>query len=106
MDDATHLDLARDLVERAKANTISDAADLERCIRFYDLVFGIWQEDGLPLGVGYTIIKGRGALERIKRAETEELAITAIRCLNAEEAEAMQLLYGDQSAKILPLRET
>ncbi len=105
-DDATNLDLVRDLVERASANTITDAADLDQCIRAHDLVFGIWPEDGLSLGVGYSIIKGRGALERIKRAESEGLAITAVPCLNAEEAEAMRELYGDQPAQILPLRET
>jgi hypothetical protein len=105
-DDATKLDLVRDLVERASANTITDAADLDQCIRGHDLVFGIWPEDGLSLGVGYSIIKGRGALERFKRTEAEGLAITAVRCLNAEEAEAMRQLYGDQPAQILPLRET
>jgi hypothetical protein len=32
-DDATQdLDMVRDLVERANANTIADMADLERCI--------------------------------------------------------------------------
>ena len=104
--EAINLDLVRDLLERANANTITDAADLERCIRGHDLVFGIWPEDGLSLGVGYSIIKGGGALERIKRAESEGLAITAVPCLNAEEAEAMRELYGDQPAQILPLRET
>ena len=104
--EAINLDLVRDLLGRANANTIADAADLEQCNRGHDLFFGIWQEDGLPLGVGYTIIKGRGALERIKRAEAEGLAITAVPCLNAEEAEAMRELYGDQPAQILPLRET
>lgn len=105
MDDATNLDLIRDLVERANANTITDAADLEQCIRGHDLVFGIWQEDALPLGVGHLIIKGRGALERMKRAEAEELAITAVRCQSAEEAEAMRQVYGDQPAQVLPLRD-
>jgi hypothetical protein len=57
-DNATCLDLVHDLVERANANTITDAADLDQCIREHDLVFGIWQEDGLPLGVGQSIIKG------------------------------------------------
>ncbi len=104
--EAINLDLVRDLLERANANTITDAADLEQCIQSHDLVYGNWQEDRLPLGVGYTIIKGRGALERIKRAEAEGLAITAVHCLNAEEAEAMRELYGDQPAQILPLRET
>ena len=104
MDD-THAEMARDLVERANANPIFDAADLEQCIQGHDLVFGIWQEDGAPLGVGHSIIKGRGALERIKRTETEGLAITAVRCRNAEEAEAMRQLYGDQPAQVLPLRD-
>ncbi len=104
--EAINFDLVSDLLKRANANTITDGVDLEQCIRGHDLVFGIWQEVGLPLGVGYTIIKGRGALERIKRAEAEGLAIARVPCLNAEEAEAMRELYGDQPAQILPLRET
>ena len=105
MDNAANLDLVRDLVERANANTISDAADLEQCIRGHDLVFGIWQEAGSPLGVGHSIIKGRGTLERIKRTGAEGLAITAVRCRNAEEAEAMRQVYGDQPALVVPLKE-
>ena len=105
MDDATYLDMIRDLVKRADANEIFDAADLERCIRSHDLVFCVWQEDGAPLGVGTRIIKGKGALERIKRTGAEEIAITAVRCSNAEEAEAMRQLYGDQPAQVLPLRD-
>ena len=100
------LDMVRDLVERANANTITDMADLERCIRDHDLVFGVWQKTEGPLEVGHSIIKGRGALERIRRTgDTEGLAITAVRCLNAEEAEAMRQQYGDQPAEVLPLKK-
>jgi hypothetical protein len=68
-------------------------------------VFGIWQKEGAPGAVGHSIIKGKGSLERIKRAEAEKLAVTAIPCGNAEEAEAMRQLYGDQPAQVLPLRD-
>ncbi len=105
VDDATYLDLVRFLVERANANPITNPADLERCIRGHDVVYGIWQEDAAPGGVGHSIIKGKGPLERIKRTEAEELAITAVRCLNAEEAEAMRQVYGDQPAQVLPIKE-
>ena len=103
-DDDTYIDLVRFLVERSKANTINDTADLEQCIQDHDLVYGIWQEDGAPLGVAHSIIKGRGTLERIKRAEAEALEITAVLCRNAEEAEAMRQVYGDQPAQVLPFR--
>ncbi len=63
------------------------------------------EEDAAPGGVGHSIIKGKGPLERIKRTEAEELAITAVRCLNAEEAEAMRQVYGDQPAQVLPIKE-
>ncbi len=105
MGDDTYVDMVRNLVERANANPITDAADLDQCMRDHDLVFGVWQEDGAPLGVGTSIIKGRGALERIKRTETGGLKVTAIHCRNAEEAEAMRQLYGDQPAQVLPFRE-
>ena len=99
------LDMVRDLVERANANTITDIADLERCIRDHDLVFGVWQETEGPLEVGHSIIKGLGALERIRRTgNSEGLAITAVRCREAEEAEAMRQVYGDQPAEVLPLK--
>ena len=105
-DDAPQdLDMVRDLVERASANPIADKDDLERCIRDHDLVFGVWQETEAPLGVGHSIIKGRGALERSRRTgDAGGLAITAVRCLNAEEAEAMRQVYGDQPAEVLPLK--
>ena len=105
MDDAEYLDVVRDLVERANANPVNDAADLNRCIQNHDLVFGVWQEEGAPGGVGTTIIKGKGPLERIKRTEAEELAVTAVHCRNADEAEAMRQVYGDQPAQVLPLRD-
>ncbi len=103
-DDGKYLDLVRYLVERANANPITDTADLEQCIRGHDVVYGIWQEGGAPGGVGHSIIKGKGPLERIKRTGAEELTITAVRCLNAEEAEVMRQVYGDQPAQVLPLR--
>jgi hypothetical protein len=105
MEDDTYAEMVRDLVKRANANPVTDAADLEQCIRDHDLVFGVWQEDGAPLGVGTSIIKGKGTLERIKRTTAEGLAITAVPCRDAEEAEAMRQLYGDQPAQILPLRD-
>ncbi len=105
MGDDTYLDLVRYLVERANTNSITDTADLEQCIRGHDVVYGIWQEEGAPGGVGNSIIKGKGTLERIKRTESEALEITAVRCLNAEEAEAMRQVYGDQPAQVLPLRD-
>ena len=104
MDDAEYLDLVRDLVKRANVNPVNDAADLEQCIRNHDLVFGVWQEEGAPGGVGTSIIKGKGPLERIKRTEAEMLAVTAISCRCAEEAEAMRQVYGDEPAQVLPLR--
>ena len=104
-DDATNLDMVRDLVRRANTNTVADAADLDQCIRSHDLVFGVWQEDGLPLGVGHLIIKGRGALERIKRTGAGGLTITAVRCQSAEQAEAVRQVFGDQPAQVLPLRD-
>ncbi len=104
-DTSQFLDMIRDLVEMANKTRIADAADLDQCIQNHDLVFGVWQDDTTPLGVGHSIIKGRGALERVKRTGTEGLAITAIRCRNAEEAEAMRQLYGDQPAQVLPLRD-
>ena len=105
MGDDTYVDMVRNLVERANTNPITDAADLDQCMRDHDLVFGVWQEDGAPLGVGTSIIKGRGALERVKRTETGGLKVTAIHCRNAGEAEAMRQLYGDQPAQVLPFRE-
>ena len=104
-DTSQFLDMIRDLVEMANKTTISDAADLDQCIRDHDLVFGVWPDDTSPLGVGHSIIKGRGALERVKRTGAEGLAITALRCRNADEAEAMRQLYGDQPAQVLPLRD-
>ncbi len=106
MGEDQYVDMVRDLVKRANANTITDSADLDQCIREHDLVFGVWQEEGAPLGVGTSIIKGRGSLERIKRTETKGLKITAIPCQNAEEAEAMRQVYGDQPAQVIPLRDT
>ncbi len=106
MDNTTNLDLVRVLVALANANTTTDAADLEQCIRDHDVVFGVWQESVSQLGVGHSIIKGRGPLERIVRiGESEGLTITAIRCGNAEEAEAMRQVLGDQPAQVLPLRD-
>jgi hypothetical protein len=105
MDDDQYIDMVRDLVEKANANPIVDATDLEQCIREHDLVFGVWQEEGTPLGIGTSIIKGKGTLERIKRAETEGMMITAVPCRNADEAEAMRQLYGDQPAQVLPFRD-
>ena len=67
--------------------------------------YAMTQDDTSPLGVGHSIMKGRGALERVKRTGTEGLEITAVRCRNAEEAEAMRQLYGDQPAQVLPLRD-
>ena len=69
-------------------------------------MFGVWQEEGAPGGVGTSIIKGKGPLSRIVRLDEDEgLAVTAVRCRNAEEAEAMRQLYGDQPAQVLPLRD-
>ena len=99
------LDMIRNLVEMANKTPIGDVVDLDQCIRSHDLVFGVWQDDTTPLGVGHSIIKGRGALECVKRTGTEWLAITAIRCRNAEEAEAMRQVYGDQPAQVIPLRD-
>ncbi len=80
MDDAEYLEAVRDLVEQANANQVNDAADLEQCIRDHDLVFGVWQEEGAPGGVGTSIIKGKGPLESIKRTGAEMLSVTAVRC--------------------------
>jgi uncharacterized oligopeptide transporter (OPT) family protein len=106
MGDDQYVEMVRNLIERASANTITDATDLELCIREHDLVFGVWQEEGAPLGVGTSIIKGKGTLERIKRAVTEGVKITAVSCQNADEAEAMRQLYGDQPAQVLPFRNS
>ncbi len=106
MDDATNAGLVRFLVAEANANAITDAADLEQCFRKFGVVFGVWQERDSELGVEITIIKGRGSLERIRRIdEGETLSITAVRCKNADEAEAMRQLYGDQPAEVVLLRE-
>ncbi len=104
-DDEYDLDKVGDLVELANANTVTDTAGLKRCIRDHDLVFGIWQDPESPLGVDYLIIKGMGTLARIMRTETERVSVTAVRCRCAEEAEAMRRRYGDQAARVLPLRE-
>ena len=84
-DDATDLDLVRDLVKRANANTISDAADLGECIRGHDLVFGAsgrmtnrrWGESAIRLSRAVADLNGSDAPERPKCFQLPPSAVGA-----------------------------
>jgi hypothetical protein len=60
-----------------------------------DVVFGIWQDSAAPTGVGTRIVKGDNRLrEIIASGVTANSLVTAIKCGNAEQAEALRLHAG------------
>lgn len=80
-----------------------------RIISNFDLVFGVWQDFKEPYGVGISIIKGARRLLAIEESgkhrflsgQTLPMAMptkwSAIKCLNAEHAEAARRVLGDDS---------
>ncbi len=57
-----------------------------------------WNDPDAEHGVGAKIIKGEGTLEVMAhKGESQKMAVTAVRCGSAEEAEAMRRVFGDTS---------
>lgn len=85
----------QDLILRSENHT--DA--LREIIGASDIVWGIWQDEICPSGVDSVIIKGRGRLMLIgQSARGMAVTMTAVRCREFAEAEAMRQIFGDGRA--------
>ena len=80
--------------ERRNAN--GDLDSVREMLATCDLVYGVWQDANAPYGVDCLIIKGDPALHSvIDSGRSADLRMTALRCRNAEEAEAFRQVMGD-----------
>jgi hypothetical protein len=61
-----------------------------------DIVTGIWQEPTAPHGVGIRTIKGQRWLQAIVASgASEKLRVSAIPCVDEEQAVAAERMFGD-----------
>jgi hypothetical protein len=61
----------------------------------YDVVWGIWQDNANPGGVGARIVKGENRLrDTIATGGRQNLRVTAINCFSAEQAAALRQHVG------------
>lgn len=71
-------------------------AELRNVIETYDVVFGVWQDDEEPNGVGTMFIKGEATMRDIIESNTgQPLRHTVIPCLDVDQAEAIREMFGD-----------
>jgi len=96
--------LPADFVEKLvrMANSNADGVEgpavdgLRATIDSAEIVFGIWQDADSPYGVNYHVIKGLPGLHAVVDSGVAAAkSITAVRCRNFEEAEAMRRVFGD-----------
>jgi hypothetical protein len=72
-------------------------APVKRLVYDNDLVFGVWQDLAEPEGDGTHIIKGRAVFaELVASGQSQNVRWTAIGCIEAEQAIALQRHIGDK----------
>ena len=61
-----------------------------------DVVFAVWQNASEPHGVGYRLVKGQHLLrESMASGMSVSVSITGIKCIDAEQAEALARAEGE-----------
>ena len=73
-------------------------APVKKLIEDHELVYGIWQDDTMPDGIGVHVIKGkRQIMEAMTSGDGAAVAtsVTAIGCDCLEQAVAAQQAFGD-----------
>ena len=86
--------LRRQLVDMANANEATMDGTMRPVLELVtanEVVFGVWQDDTQPNGVGVLLVKGANRLrEIIATGVSQEHKITAIKCTAPEQAEALR----------------
>ena len=89
----------RDMVEAANENqALMDGTTdpVVALIDGHDVVMGVWPDPNEPDGVGMTIIKGAARLwDVIERKNSVTCTVTAICCLEEDQALGARLAFGD-----------
>lgn len=99
-EDVEHLSaaLGRQLVDMANANEANmdgTTGPVLELIAANDVVFGVWPDSAEPEGVGYLIIKGLNLVRESAVTDvTRKIRMTAIKCVEAEQAVALQEHVG------------
>jgi hypothetical protein len=90
--------LKSQLVEMANANdALMDGtmAPVLQLVAENEVVFAVWQDEAEPNGVGVMIVKGANKLRDVVATGKERShRVTAIKCIEAEQAEALRLHVG------------
>jgi len=93
--EALAADLKRRLVELANVNDAAMDGTMGSVLEIIadnEVVYGVWQDPTEPDGVGTLIIKGANFVHEIAASgKTQECRLTAIKCIAAEQAEALRL---------------
>ena len=88
----------RALVDMANENAAlmdGTLAPVLRLVAEHDLVFAVWPDRHTPDGVGTMIVKGANRLRAIVADyQTQPVTVTAVKCVNAEQAEALRRHLG------------
>jgi hypothetical protein len=93
-------ELAATIVEMANDNQsriTEDFATVQALIDSHDVAFAVWQDRSQPYGVDYIVIKGVQLLAEVQASGmTRRARMTAIPCINAEQAMALQMVAGEK----------
>jgi hypothetical protein len=94
-------ELAATIVKMANDNQsriTEDFATVQALIDSHDVVSAVWQDRSQPYGVDYIVIKGVEILAEVQASGmTRRARMSAILCINAEQAIALRMVAGDKS---------
>ncbi len=86
------------LVELANANAskLNGFPAVRDCVDRADVAIAIWQDRSRPEGIGLLVVKGNDIV-RTATAHHEAFVgnVTAIRCIDADQAHALREVIGD-----------
>ena len=89
-----------DLANANDAKMDGTMEPVERIIADNDVVFALWQDETEPHCAGMLLVKGQKLLlQAVAKDKPVEAEISAIKCIDADQAEALLQLYGERDAQ-------
>ena len=90
---------AQSVVAMANANNAEMGGTMRPVMEICDsadIVYGVYQDPSKAFGVGIRVVKGENLLREVVSSNTaRECSTTAIKCVDAEQAEALRQMIGD-----------
>ncbi len=74
--------------------------EVQAIIDRHEIVFAVWQDFNEPQGVGILLVKGKNDIREIAVSDAASLKMmTAIPCIEYEQAEALRLHIGERDSR-------